>query len=899
MLPQGIRRLFRLDRGARGVEADVDLELEHHFAAAVDDLVRRGASLEEARAEILSRFGDLPGTRAALVASTRARERSRRRHHWWADWALDVRYALRSLARTPGVTASIVILLSLGIGLNAAVYGILDKLFLQPPRHVAHPEQILRLYRTGWDRSASLSASFNYEQYSALRAVDAFGGLAAVGLSHYEIGRGQQTAQASTSIVTGEFFRLLGARPFTGRFIQPDDDREAATPVAVIGYGYWRRHWGSADAALGATVTLSEVAYTVIGVAPPGFSGLDWNETDIWVPAHIALPASGGPDWQRRAWFLRLFGRLAPGASAALVNQQATAILRGLAEREATPSAARASERVITGPILETQGPDPRSRSVLRLPVVVGGVAGVVLAIAAVNVTVLLLLRAAGRRRELAIRSALGAGRWRTGRLLLVESLALAAAAAGASAIVAAAATRFLSSALLPSVAWASAIMDGRAFAFAGAIALIVGILAGLVPAVSSGRGAGLDDLRAGARASRRGRSPFQAGLLALEAALTVVLLVGAFVFYRSLATAKTLDFGLDIEHLLLVQTYGVQGRQPIPAPEPALAALEDRLRRLPGVTEIAQSANTPTWWWTAAVADRLLGLDTVARNAAPDVAAVSPNFFRANGLAVRRGRGFTSRDRLGAPLVAVVTTSLARRWWPDRDALGQCLPAQGAGAGGCTTVVGVVEDGSRPGSRPADDYTRYYVPIAQSSLRSRPRSLIIRSSDDPRRLVEPVLRALGEALPDLPGTRVVALPDVLSSDLRPWRVGTGLLGAAGALGLLVAGIGLYAVMAFGVRQRRQEFAIRRAVGAPSLHLVRLVVLQGVTYAACGIALGTGLAFWGAQLIAPLVYREVSPRDPLAYLAAALVLLIVCLAGTLVPARAAARADPREALQAE
>lgn len=889
--------MFRLERGARGVEADVDLEIEHHFAAAEADLVRRGMSPEAARAEVARRFGDVRATRTALIGLGRGREAARQRRDWWGDWGLDLRYAVRSLGRTPGVTAAIIVMLALGIGANAAMYGILDQLFLSPPPHIAAPNEILRLYTRQTDRYRGgeyIDSDVAVDQYEALtRDVRAFRRVAGYWVQDNRVGTGQQSHHVNVAMVTGGYFPLLGAMAARGRFIEPDDDSPAAAPVAVISDGYWRRQHGASGEALGSTIKLDQVTYTVVGIAPPEFSGPDLYPIDIWVPLQIAAPAAR-QIWRRvgSGFGLRVLARLEPGATPAQAADQATSVLRAFAASEPR---AEPDVTALFGPLVAARGPETLSGS-LRLSLVVGGVVLVVLLIACANVTNLLILRAAGRRRELAVRGALGAGRWRTGRLLVLESLTLAVAAGAASALVAALAGRGLHLLLRPGGATALPVTEWRVLLFAGGVAIVVGFLSGLAPAVQASGSASVADLRAGVRAARRERSPIRTTLLVLQSALTLTLLVGAAVFLRSFEAARRADLGFDLERLLIVELDHVDRRDPAPLSESAIAAMEERMRQMPSATGVAHSTNTLMGRWTM-IPMRVQGLDSMPQGRGGYVNGVSPNYFSLAGLTITRGRGFTVADHEQSPKVAIVNDAMAAWLWPARDPLGACLYV-GQGAAECATVVGIVESEGRS-ARYSEVDGQYYLPVAQLPLSTRQRTLVVRTDGNPARLVEPALRALADLFPDLPRDRVRALPDVLAPQLRSWKLGSTLFGAASALALLLAAIGLYSVIAFGVRRREHEFGIRRAMGARTAHLIRLVLTQSTAYAVAGIALGAGLAYWGAGLIAPLMYRDVSPREPAAYFLAAAVLLAACLTGALLPARNAARADPRAALQAE
>jgi predicted permease len=908
VLPEGIRRLFHLARSPHGVAADVDLEIQHHFAAAIDGLVQRGMSPEEARATAERRFGDVRRMREELIALSRSRADRRRRFEWRSDWWLDVRQAVRGYTSTPGVTLAILTMLALGVGANTAMYGILDKLFIQPPPHINGPDGILRLYareRSGFTGGEEITHSqFDLEQYAALaRDVPAFAALAGYwGPSRETSGHGQQAEQLRTQTVTGNYFEFLGVQPGRGRLLEPADDDPTAAPAAVISYGYWQRRFGGSDAALGRVLDVGGTTYTVVGVAPRGFSGATANAADIWVPAEIA-GAAQGPHWRQRYWGglpLRALARLRRGVTPTVAAEQAAAVLRAHYETTLLPTGDRppplGALRVFTGSLMDAFGPEGLSEG-LRLSLLVGGVALILLAIACANVANLLMLRAATRRRELAVRSALGAGRWRVARMLLIESTVLALAAGMAAIGVAAVTGRVLRVVLVPSMQWATGVVDLRVLLFASAVALALGLLAGVVPALQARRGAGVDDLRAGVRAARRGSTPVRAGLLITQGALALVLVVGAGVFYRSLEAARRHDAGLDLERLLVVNL-NPTALNPVDSPslvEERVAAIDERLRRLPGVVDVAQVSHMAAMEWTR-MALRVRGIESLPRMPGPYIRGVTPNFFRVAGLATTRGRGLGDSDAKGAPRVALVNTVMARALWPSGDPIGACLYVGDPNE--CTTVVGVVET-ERASVRMGEAVAQYYVPLAQYPRPLNSRSLLVRARDKPQQLVQPTLRAMAGLFPDLPRDRVVVLGQSYGRELRPWKVGMGLFGAAAGLALLVAAVGLYAVIAYGVRQREHEFGIRRALGAQVSDITRLVMTQSVSFAVLGAALGVALAYWGARFVTPLLHRDVSGRDPLVLVVAGGVLLAACLLAGLFPARGAARADPRAALQAE
>ena len=880
-----LRSLFRWRRQ----ETELDEELRFHLAEEMEERIAAGMSPEDARVAARRDFGNVP-----LI-----RELTRETWGWGPAERLlqDVRSALRGMRRNPGYAFAVVFTLALGIGLNAAMYGMLSRLFLQAPPHIDNPDGIHRVWvRQRFLDSVITGDSMNRAEFGTLRddpdRFPAVGGYTAP--RPMQNGRGQAAESLRVSWVTGDLFALLGARPALGRPIVPEDDNVTAAPTAVIGNGYWGRRFGGAREALGATVTFDDVTYEIVGVMPPAFSGPDPSAADVWLPLQVAAPGSDP--------HLTALVRLAPGVTAEAAGAAATAGVR--AARADSPVPADIEDKEATallGPLLRTRGPGTLGRG-LQLPLVVGGVALAVLLIATANVSNLLMLRVAARRRELAVRHALGAGRWGVGRLLVTESVLLAALSGVAALGVAAAAGRVLRVTLLPRYQWAGDVVDVTAVAFTGVAVLAVGLVAALFPALYAARGRAIERLD-GLRGARSLGAPVRTGLIVVQAALSLVLLDGAALFYRSFETARQLDIGYARQNLLTVRLGG--WGETTTLDENTVAALEARVRSLPGVLDVAQATNSPLGTIGAMGGLRAEGVDRFPRMEGPFVNLVAPNFFRVAGQRIRDGRGFTEGDRAGAPKVVVVNTTFARNVWPERNAVGRCLFV-GREATDCTTVVGVAES---PLEMRLDDRGRvphFYLPIAQAAAgtatadrSSLARSLLVRTRGNPAGTVPPVLAALAELFPDLPADRVRSLPAVFAQLIRPWTIGTGLFGAAALLALLLAALGLYAVIAFGVRQRELEFGIRRALGAQAWDLLRLVLARGLSLAVVGVVAGGLAALWAGRFIAPLLFEGRSPRDPLALAAAALVLVTAALAASFLPARRAAQADPRQALQAE
>ena len=893
-----LRSLWRWRRQ----ESELDEEIRFHLAEDVDELVEGGMPPAQARAVARRAFGNVP-----LI-----RELTRETWGWGAAERLlqDARSAVRAIRRNPGYAWTVILTLAFGIGLNAAMYGLLSRLFLQAPPHIEDPEGVHRVWlqerffctEDGDPAGPTYTREgTDWVDFTALRAdTDRLGAVGGYTRPRpMQNGRGQRAEELHVSWVTGELLALLGARPAIGRAIVPADDDAAAEPVAVIGNGYWKRGFGGTREALGATLSFGEVTYTIVGVMPPGCSGPEPNAADVWLPLQIAA-ADARDNWRDSCagFSLTTLVRRVPGGTTEAAEAAATHALQ--AARANSPWQDTGAT-VVLGPVLRTRGPG-RLEGHMRLPLVVAGVAWIVLLIAGANVSNLLMLRVAARRRELAVRHALGAARWVVGRLLVIESLVLATVSGVAALGVAAIAGRVLRSALLPQHQWTGGALDVTAIAFTGVAALVVGLMTAAFPAVYAARARALDRLD-GLRGARSLGAPVRTGLIAVQAALSLVLLNGAAVFYGSFDAARKLDVGYAKENLLTVRLGTGWGGTPLA--ESTIDAMETRVRLLPGVLDVAQTTAAPMTLVKAGLLLRVEAPGELPRTGGPYENFVTENFFRVAGLDIRDGRGFNEGDISGAPRVAVVNTTFARLVWPDRPAVGRCLFV-GPDASTCTTVVGVAETALEFGVQDVNRFPHFYLSLEQASHDSElaellgwDRTLVVRTRGDPGGVVPAALHALAELFPDLPANRVRSLPAVFAPRIRSWTVGTGLFAAAALLALLLAALGLYAVIAFGVRQRELEFGIRRALGARAWDLLRMVMARGLTVTAVGVAAGVVGALSAGGFVAPLLFEGHSPRDPLALTAAALLLLTVAACASLLPARRATRADPRRALQAE
>jgi len=883
------------------------LEVEHHLAELADRLVREGMAPDEARREAERRFGDAARYRTALERDERRRRRTMRRTEWWGIIVGGVGRAERSLRRNPGFSAGVILTLALGIGANAAMFGVLDRLLFQPPADIANPDAVRRVMAVGTYPGTGLERSGigTYQDYLDLDKVAAFRRVAAYSdVEANTLGSGLDATRVRVVCATWTFFPLLGVRAERGRFFGESEDRVGATPTAVVSDEYWRSKMAADPDVLGKTLELGGHAYSIVGVAPPGFTGVDLKAVDVWLPLVTAGVLKYGDSWlhNRGFYWLNAVARLAPGADVEAAAAEATAAhVNGRREDIAKGNYPK-DARIALDPLITARGPEASGES--KVARWLGGVSLLVLLIACANVANLLLARGTRRRREVAVRLALGVGRARLVATMVMESLLLSLVGGGVALLFANWGGVVIRRTLLPGVFFPGSAVSGRILVFILVAAVVAGLLAGLGPAFQSTRADVSGDLAMGAGTGSGRRSWARATLTVVQAALSVVLLVGAGLFVRSVSAVHHIDLGLDVDHLVTariefetqaIQLFDAQGAQ---EQNQVYREAMERLAKVPGVAAVAGTSSP--FGWASATRLEVPGLDSIPDlpGAGPYYQYVTPGYFRTVGLKVTRGRAFKGADDDGAELVATVSERMARTLWPHEDPLGKCLLIGGTekGAKKCTTVVGVVEDAAREGIRDAA-FMAYYMPLAQRA-NERINGLYVRTSGDPTRLaarVAPVLRGLD---PRIRYASVAPLQDELDPQERSWTLGATMFTVFGLLALLVAAVGLYGVLAFDVAQRTRELGIRTALGAERARLLRGVVLDGLRMATLGIVIGLGIALVAAPYVGDLLF-EVSPRDPDVFVGVAAALVLVALVASFVPGVRATRVDPMVALRTE
>jgi predicted permease len=885
---------------ARRPEDDVDAELRFHFDERIAELTARGTSREKARAMAAEEFGDVGAVRDQLNDIDRRIVQRRRRVDWWETAGQDLRYALRGLRRSPGFTITVVVTLGVGIAANVTLAGAIDQLFFRAPAGVREPERVVRLLQFVPNAPAGtlpLGAA-NYPILLDLqREATAFESVAGFASRQVSLGVGVDAVDAHASLVSAEFFSLLGATPAVGRvFAQadgyPSGMSDGGPPLAVLSYSFWQRHYGRDPAITGRAVRIGALVYTIVGVMPEGFRGVEGDMPDVWLPFTVAAadPEMSITLSDPMRYSLAVIARLRRSVTVAAAGQQATVVWN----RVAGQLPGNTPVQVVAASLILARGPDaPRE---VRVTLWLAGVSALVLLLACANVANLLLARAYFRRHEIAVRLALGAGRGRLTRQMLTEALLLAIVGGIVALCLTALGGPLLSRTLLGEE---QPFLDARLFGVAAVISLGAGVLVGLAPVLQSFRGDPIDDLRTGRSSDARRASRVRHALLVTQSAVCMLLLVGAMLFSLSLARVASLDLGMEASHTVraIVNLDNlVVSNDVIQATYDAMLA---SVRRIPGVMGAALASSDPF------SAGRAVSAHTATHDGdyfwprgVPQVAieaAVGDGFFSAVGASTLRGRDFNGTDTRGAPPVAIINAPLARILYRDQDPLGQCvvLPVRTTDHSNmCVTVVGVL-----PGVFYSNLTNRNkpvaYVPLAQRTGYDgvwRPRGIFIRVRGEPGIVVEEIRRTLQGVRSDLPAVSVTLMRDVVAAETRPWRLGAIVFGLYGGVALIVAVIGLYGVVSFAVAQRSMEIAVRLALGARRRDIFRAVSVDGLGAVVLGLCIGAGGALAVQHWVGPLLFQTTA-ADPRIILGIASLLFGVGWVAALIPTARALRLD--------
>jgi predicted permease len=886
-----MQRLLSLIRAAwrrSAFEDEMRDEMRFHVEARTADLVQHGLAPHEAARRARMEFGSLEKHKDEARASAGLRVLD--------EIGGDARYALRTFARNKTFTATAIVTLGLGIGANTAIFSLLDALMLRwlP---VPHPQALVQV-RFKSDTPNNFSGSFSY---AAIQALDTerqiFSGVAGFSSSDFQIGTSGSTARVPGAFVTGSFYETLGLNPVAGRLLTRDDDRPGAPLVAVASYGYWERQFALDPSVAGRTVIMNGVPATIVGVSPRGFVGAHVGLiADLTIPVAalpLVVPEMAGLLGPGNYW-LRVLARPQPALSSTAAQAQIVARWPRIAEAVVAPHWPADRKKATVEAVLElvpggTGWTYLRGMYVRPLQVLMAMVA-LVLLIACANVASLLLARATARQKEIAVRLAIGANRGRIVRQLLVESVLLSVAGAAGGVVLASMTGRFLLDRLStgPSTVELDLTPNWHVLAFTGGIAIVTAILFGLAPALQATGFGPSSALKEEARSSAS-RSRLLPWLVTAQVALSLVLLVGAGLFVRSLWNLQRFDAGFAREGVLLVD---LDGKRPAWSAE-----LLEEVRRMPGVAAASISTHTPLSGSTWSEAVVPAGQPLPNRDNAVFIGA-GPGFFATMRIPVLSGREFTWRDSETSTAVAVVNERYAQKHFPDQNPVGLHLTARLSGEPRDLEIVGVVKNTNTQSLRTAPPAI-VYLAFAQlpGNRQNRAATLEIRTAAGPAEATPAVRQALQSRFPEA-AVNISALSAQVDASIVQERMMATLAGGFGGLALGLASVGIYGLLAYGVARRTKEIGIHMALGAQRRRVIALVLRGARTSLVIGLAIGLPVALAASRWVESMLFG-LKPTDPIAVVAAILLLAAVAHIAAYLPALKASRVDPLVALKHE
>ncbi|MDB4873918.1 MAG: permease [Gemmatimonadetes bacterium] len=899
-LPSAVRRIFELPPSTARVARELSDEMRIHIDMRVDELRALGMSEPDARAEALRRFGD--GDEFHAYAARRAAKRARmhRIGEWFSEWRQDLRFALRLFRKHAQLTLLVVFTLALGIGANTAIFSVVHRLLIAPLP-----------YRDG-DRIVMLSMKGREHGYSAPSGdavnvwrtrAHSLETIAAVRVDYIMVQTPGERDSIAASI-TSNYLRMLGIPPVIGRDFTPEDERPGSPRVAMISYGLWQRVYGGRPDVLGKPIAVSgrtDNPHIIVGVAPPAIGlpisynppGSKWREAtpSIWIPTSLDSLAEG-----------YTYAKLRAGASAAQASKELQGILDSVPPRSSGTRDAPAALTCCARAVRPQDMLDPReTRTVEVLFVAVA----VLLLIACANVANLLLARAWTRRREFAVRIALGAGRGRLTRLVLTESVLLALAGGVLGVALAWGILHAVVAVRPPALENLDSVrVEPTVLLWCVAVSVFTGLLFGSAPALLSIAASAGDVLKSESRASSGDRHArrIRSALIVAEIAMSLVLLVGAGLLVRSFVALQHTPLGFDPHGLASVQVIFHRGpRQQVPEKQKAVLG---RLRAIPGVTDAAIGVMPGEAFGVAG--ERLVSEPDATGQSRSVVASgvtfMSPTYFRVARMSLWQGRVPDVETEVSAvmgpgpipsPTEIVVNRSLAEGLWPHESAIGKRIhSAAEHGDGLSSTVVGVVEDTRMPGPRPALDAEIYRPPVPIQT------PFVVRTTIAPADLKAALSHAVLEADPGNIVYRITIGDTYLRDAMAPTRFAMALLVTFSGVALLLSAVGLYGVISYAVTQRTREIGIRLALGAAPRSVTSLVVRSGMNLTVAGVALGVVTAVGGTRVLGGMLYG-VRPGDPTTFTAIVALVVAIALTACYVPARRAAHIDPTEALRAE
>ena len=894
-------------------ESDVTEELAQHLEDRYREYRSGGADEQEACQKARAELDDMYPLRNGVGRNEQMKKENtvaypsmEKRGRWFKDgfddlWR-DLRYAVRGIGKNPLFALLVVLTLALGIGANTTVFTVINTLILNPlPVPDSSHLTALAATKTKSTGQSNAPAPLSYADFRDYQARnDVFVSLAGYTSPHgitWNSGKGTQGMFAE--LVTGNYFSALGLRPAKGRFFLPEEDgAPGAHPVAVLNYGTWVTRFGGEQDIVGKTLRINNVVFTVVGVAPPQFIGMNaLFGPDVWMPAAMTeqlFPNTmGGALHDRTQALLLGVGRLKEGVTEAQAQANLVTVAAGLArEYPSTNEGHSVTVQPVRNVLFASSfgAVTPVLFASAGLLIVVA----IVLLIACSNVANLLLARSAGRQQEMAVRVAMGASRQRLIRQLLTESLLLGLLSGVVGFGVGYAGLRLLFGALPAAANFVSPKMDATVFLFALGISLLTGFLFGILPAFQSSRTGVADTLKEGARTAgkSRRRVTWANGLLVGQVAFSFLLLVLAALFLRSIQRAYNIDPGFQTAHLAIFMTNPGQAGYGKAQTKAFYQDVTARVADMPGVESLAWASSIPLW------ADPVNGLEVEGRqrqSRAEQLATIAKtvdgDYFKTSGMRLDAGRAFSGGDQGTTTPVAMVNEKLAHDFWPRTSAIGKRIRMPGDKE--WRQIVGVVKDAnySHWGEAPQ---RCVFLPFTQNY--SDGMVLYVRSKGDPRDVLTPVQQVIHAAGPNILMGSARTGRELVDGALFQAKMGVTLLSVFGLLALSLASIGLYGIIAYSVNQRRREIGLRMALGATATNVLGLILRQGMVLVLTGVVLGLAVALPVGRLISGMLFG-LNASDPLSVLGAAVVLLLVALLACYLPARWASHVDPSVALR--
>jgi putative ABC transport system permease protein len=803
----------------------------------------------------------------------------------------DLRFGFRQLLSKPGFAAIATLSLALGIGANTAIFSLVDAVLLRPlPFH--DPDRLVMVWedaaKIGFPRNTPAPA--NYADWKAQNRV--FEDMAAITWRSFNLTDEGEPEKVEAQAVTANFFPLLGVKPEQGRVFTGEEDQPGRNNVAVISYGLWQRRFGGDPALIGKEILLDGQKYAVAGVTPPGFQFLS-KEVSLWVPAAFSPQELAN----RGSHYLTVVARMKPGVAIQDARADVAAITQRInRDNPVSWSGFELGSVVIS--LREQLAGDVRLALIVLLVAV-----GLVLLIACANIANLQLARGAARFREIAVRTALGAGRGRVVRQLLTESVSLAVAGGFAGLLFAWSSFSFLKQIIPDNMALNAGVrIDARIFGFTLLLSLLTGIVFGLAPALQAAKVDLNEALKQGGGRAGIGvvGRRLRGALVVVEIALALVLLVGAGLLIRAFLRLRALDIGVNPENVLTLRTALPRNRYgELPKRAAFYQQALDRVRALPGVVSAGYTTAVPLTWKGGTNSFRVEGREPKPGQDAQN-RQITTGYMEAMGIKLRQGRFFDDHDDAQAQPVAIINETMARQFWPGEDALGKRFKiGPGDSQRPWVTIVGVIGDVKEMGLE-APAKAEMFFPYQQlPDMRwNMPRDLAVRTTGDPMSVAAAARQAIWSVDRNQPVSNVRTMNEILSEEVARRRIGMTLLAAFAALALALASLGVYGVLSYSVAQRTREIGVRMALGAGRKDVLRMVLADGMRLAAAGVAIGLGAAFALTRLMAGLLFG-ISATDPATFVSIALLLAFVAFVACWVPARRATKVDPMIALRCD